>query len=191
MEVHFLEISYNTKYYKEACRLRDDILRKPLGMSLYDQNLEEEKDHIHIIGKSFEDDVIAYLQFKIIDEKSAKMQQVVVSQQHQSKGIGKELINFSEKFMSTKGLNNILLHAREPVIGFYERLGYEKFGEKFLEVTIPHYKMKKRIRIKYENTDDFHSLFSWRFFISGQNTCNRTTERMVSSSKNREKPHNR
>ena len=74
--------------------MRDDILRKPLGMSLYDQNLEEEKDHIHIIGKSFEDDVIAYLQFKIIDEKLAKMQQVVVSQQHQSKGIGKELINF-------------------------------------------------------------------------------------------------
>ena len=145
MEVHFLEISYNTKYYKEACRLRDDILRKPLGMSLYDQNLEEEKDHIHIIGKSFEDDVIAYLQFKIIDEKSAKMQQVVVSQQHQSKGIGKKLINFSENLMNTKGLNNILLHAREPVIGFYERLGYEKFGEKFLEVTIPHYKMKKRI----------------------------------------------
>ena len=111
----------------------------------YDQNLEEEKDHIHIISKSFEDDVIAYLQFKIIDEKLVKMQQVVVSQQHQSKGIGKELINFSENLMSTKGLNNILLHAREPVIGFYERLGYEKFGEKFLEVTIPHYKMKKRI----------------------------------------------
>ena len=96
-------------------------------------------------GKSFEDDVIAYLQFKIIDEKLVKMQQVVVSQQHQSKGIGKELINFSENLMNTKGLNNILLHAREPVIGFYERLGYEKFGEKFLEVTIPHYKMKKRI----------------------------------------------
>ena len=72
MEVHFLEISYNTKYYKEACRLRDDILRKPLGMSLYDQNLEEEKDHIHIIGKSLEDNIIAYLQFKIIDEKQKR-----------------------------------------------------------------------------------------------------------------------
>jgi|TARA_Y100000994_G_scaffold177273_1_gene146345 predicted GNAT family N-acyltransferase len=145
LEVHFLEISYNTKYYKEACRLRDDILRKPLGMSLYDQNLEEEKDHIHIIGKSFEDDVIAYLQFKIIDEKLAKMQQVVVSQQHQSKGIGKKLINFSENFISSIGINSILLHAREPVVGFYEKLGYAKFGEKFLEVTIPHHKMNKNL----------------------------------------------
>ena len=145
MEVHFLEISYNTKYYKEACRLRDDILRKPLGMSLYDQNLEEEKDHIHIIGKSLEDNVIAYLQFKIIDEKLAKMQQVVVLPKYQSIGVGKSLVNFSEKFISNIGIKSILLHAREPVVGFYEKLGYEKFGEKFLEVTIPHHKMNKNL----------------------------------------------
>ena len=145
MEVHFLEISYNTKYYKEACRLRDDILRKPLGMSLYDQNLEEEKDHIHIIGKSLEDNVIAYLQFKIIDEKLAKMQQVVVLPKYQSIGVGKSLVNFSEKFISNIGIYSILLHAREPVVGFYEKLGYEKFGEKFLEVTIPHHKMNKNL----------------------------------------------
>ena len=159
MEVHFLEISYNTKYYKGACRLRDDILRKPLGMSLYDQNLEEEKDHIRIIGKSFEDDGIAYLQFKIIDEKLVKMQQVVVSQQHQSKGIGKELINFSENLMNTKGLNNILLHAREPVIGFYERLGYEKFGEKFLGTPYSLQNEKKNLNLNIENTDDFIPFF--------------------------------
>ena len=145
MEVHFLEISYNTKHYKEACRLRDDILRKPLGMSLYDQNLEEEKDHIHIIGKSLEDNVIAYLQFKIIDEKLAKMQQVVVLPKYQSMGVGKSLVNFSEKFISNIGIKSILLHAREPVVGFYEKLGYEKFGEKFLEVTIPHHKMNKNL----------------------------------------------
>ena len=145
MEVHFLEISYNTKHYKEACRLRDDILRKPLGMSLYDQNLEEEKDHIHIIGKSLEDNVIAYLQFKIIDEKLAKMQQVVVLPKYQSMGVGKSLVNFSEKFISNIGIYSILLHAREPVVGFYEKLGYEKFGEKFLEVTIPHHKMNKNL----------------------------------------------
>ena len=145
MEVHFLEIFYNTKHYKEACRLRDDILRKPLGMSLYDQNLEEEKDHIHIIGKSLEDNVIAYLQFKIIDGKLAKMQQVVVLPKYQSIGVGKSLVNFSEKFISNIGIYSILLHAREPVVGFYEKLGYEKFGEKFLEVTIPHHKMNKNL----------------------------------------------
>ena len=78
MEIKFLETSFNTHYYKEACQLRDDILRKPLGMSLYDQNLEEEKDYIHIIAKSSNDEVIAYLQFRLLDDNTAKMQQVAV-----------------------------------------------------------------------------------------------------------------
>ena len=145
MEVHFLEISYNTKYYKEACRLRDDILRKPLGMSLYDQNLEEEKDHIHIIGKSSNDEVLAYLQFRLLDDNTAKMQQVAVRKKNQANGIGRRLVNHSEQFIKNIGVKFIVLHAREPVIGFYEKLGYQKIGEKFLEVTIPHYKMKKPI----------------------------------------------
>ena len=145
MEVHFLEISYNTKHYKEACRLRDDILRKPLGMSLYDQNLEEEKDHIHIIGKSSNDEVLAYLQFRLLDDNTAKMQQVAVRKKNQANGIGRRLVNHSEQFIKNIGVKFIVLHAREPVIGFYEKLGYQKIGEKFLEVTIPHYKMKKPI----------------------------------------------
>lgn len=145
MEVHFLEISYNTKYYKEACRLRDDILRKPLGMSLYDQNLEEEKDHIHIIGKSSNDEVLAYLQFRLLGDNTAKMQQVAVRKKNQANGIGRRLVNHSEQFIKNIGVKFIVLHAREPVIGFYEKLGYQKIGEKFLEVTIPHYKMKKPI----------------------------------------------
>ena len=145
MEVHFLEISYNTKYYKEACRLRDDILRKPLGMSLYDQNLDDEKDHIHIIGKSSNDEVLAYLQFRLLDDNTAKMQQVAVRKKNQANGIGRRLVNHSEQFIKNIGVKFIVLHAREPVIGFYEKLGYQKIGEKFLEVTIPHYKMKKPI----------------------------------------------
>ena len=145
MEVHFLEISHKTKYYKEACRLRDDILRKPLGLSLYDQNLEEEKDHIHIIGKSSNDEVLAYLQFRLLDDNTAKMQQVAVRKKNQANGIGRRLVNHSEQFIKNIGVKFIVLHAREPVIGFYEKLGYQKIGEKFLEVTIPHYKMKKPI----------------------------------------------
>ena len=125
--------------------MRDDILRKPLGMSLYDQNLEDEKDHIHIIGKSSNDEVLAYLQFRLLDDNTAKMQQVAVRKKNQANGIGRRLVNHSEQFIKNIGVKFIVLHAREPVIGFYEKLGYQKIGEKFLEVTIPHYKMKKPI----------------------------------------------
>jgi predicted GNAT family N-acyltransferase len=35
------------------------------------------------------------------------------------------------------------MHARINSIGFYEKMGYKKRGEEFVEVTIPHYLMEK------------------------------------------------
>ena len=145
LDTLFLKTSYDTPYYKEGCQLRDVILRKPLGMSLYDQNLEEEKDYIHIVGKSKEEKIIAYLQFKAINERTTKMQQVAVHSEYQNKGIGRMLVKFSEELAKKDSFQHIILHAREPVIGFYKCLGYNKFGERFHEVGIPHFKMEKHI----------------------------------------------
>ena len=38
------------------------------------------------------------------------------------------------------------MHARETAVPFYERLGYATVGARFEEVTIPHFKMEKRLR---------------------------------------------
>ncbi len=39
----------------------------------------------------------------------------------------------------------IYLHAQVQVVGFYEKFGFEKFGEKFQECEIWHYAMKLKI----------------------------------------------
>ena len=36
----------------------------------------------------------------------------------------------------------MVLHARQTAVPFYERLGYETYGEPFVEVTIPHIAMR-------------------------------------------------
>ena len=115
-------------------------------MSLFDQDLGEEKDFIHLIGKNEEQELIAYLQFKKIEERTLKMQQVVVAEHAQGKGIGRRLVLFSEQFAIISGFSSIILHARESVIEFYERLDYVREGERFLEVTIPHFKASKRLQ---------------------------------------------
>jgi hypothetical protein len=38
------------------------------------------------------------------------------------------------------------MHARDGAIGFYERNGYLRDGELFMEVTMPHYKLVKKIK---------------------------------------------
>lgn len=48
-----------------------------------------------------------------------------------------------EREILKRGYARIYLHAREYAVGFYEKLGYECFGEPFTEVGIPHRHMQK------------------------------------------------
>jgi len=47
-------IDHGSKEYNQMVKLRDDILRKPLGLGFTPEELDEEKDHM-LIG-AFEDE---------------------------------------------------------------------------------------------------------------------------------------
>jgi hypothetical protein len=58
MEVDFKLIAHGSEEWKIAVRLREEILRKPLGSFFTDEELEEEKKHLHIVG-FLEDELVA------------------------------------------------------------------------------------------------------------------------------------
>ena len=41
-------IAYGSEDYDQALALRDRLLRKPLGLSLYDEDLSDEKNNYHL-----------------------------------------------------------------------------------------------------------------------------------------------
>ncbi len=84
-----------------------------------------------------------YLQFKPVDGKVIKMQQVVVAAHLQGQGIGRALVHFSEEHVRSLGYTEVTLHAREVVMSFYEALGYRQEGDVFMEVSLPHFKHRK------------------------------------------------
>ncbi len=43
------------------------------------------------------------------------------------------------------GYKKITMHARLTAIGFYKKLGYKTHGTEFLELSIPHYMMEKKL----------------------------------------------
>ena len=43
------QIEWNSEAYKKALELRDKVLRQPLGMSIYDDPLEAEKDRKSVV----------------------------------------------------------------------------------------------------------------------------------------------
>ena len=73
------------------------------------------------------------------------MRQVAVDESYQSKGIGRALVEYCEQVARDEQFTEIILHARETAVAFYLKLGYEVYGEPFIEVGIPHRNMRKFI----------------------------------------------
>ncbi len=135
-------IDHGSKEYQQMVNLRNDILRKPLGLSFSPDELDKEKDEI-LIG-AFEDEKMLGCCMLIKESPSVvRLRQMAVLNNLQGKGIGRALMQFAENIARDRGFRKITMHARKSAIGFYEKLGYHVTGDEFQEVTIPHFTMEK------------------------------------------------
>jgi ribosomal protein S18 acetylase RimI-like enzyme len=137
-------IDHGTPEYRQMIKLRDDLLRKPLGLIFTPEELEKEKDNMLIAA--FEDERILGC-CMLVEEKpdTVRLRQMAVLNDLQGKGIGRALTNFAENLARDRGYKKIQMHARKNVIGFYERMDYKVISDEFTEITIPHYKMEKKL----------------------------------------------
>lgn len=138
------QIDHGTKEYQQMVMLRNEILRQPLGLTLSPEELAKEKEDI-LIGAFEEDEMLACCMLTKDEKDSLRLRQIAVQNNLQGKGIGVSLMNFAELLARDKGYKKLVMHARETVVGFFEKLGYKVVGDKFTEVTIPHVIMEKKL----------------------------------------------
>lgn len=137
-------IAYGSEEYEQALALRDQLLRKPLGLSLYDEDLSDEKNDYHLgIFTGAELDAVLVLIPK--DSTTLQMRQVAVRENRQGQHLGARLIAFAESFAATQGFTRIVLNARQTAEAFYHKQGYTTVSEPFLELGIGHVRMEKSI----------------------------------------------
>lgn len=139
------EIEHGSKEYKQMVQLRYEILRKPLGLTFTDEELAKEKNDI-LIGVFEEDKMLACCMLTRFNNDSVRLRQMAVHKNLQGKGIGASLMNFAENLARDRGFKNLVMHARKVAVGFYEKQGYKISGDEFIEVSIPHYLMQKRLK---------------------------------------------
>ena len=137
-------IDHGSGDYRQMVNLRLLLLRKPLGLSFEQEELDNEKDDI-LIGCFDDDKLEGCCLLTKVDAKTLRLRQMAVVSGLQGKGIGKVLTQFAENIARDRGYKKIMMHARKTAIGFYEKLGYKKSGDEFKEVTIPHYVMEKEL----------------------------------------------
>jgi GNAT superfamily N-acetyltransferase len=138
------QIDYGTPEYQQMVKLREDILRKPLGMQLLPAELEHEKGDI-LLGAFDEDRILACCILTPVGKDTLRLRQMAVQNNLQGKGIGASIMSFAEDVARDKGYKNLMMHARNTAIGFYEKLGYKVTGDEFTEVNLPHHVMEKRL----------------------------------------------
>jgi predicted GNAT family N-acyltransferase len=137
-------IDHGTKEYLQMVNLRNEILRKPLGLGFDKNDLEQEKEDI-LMG-AFEDErLLGCCLMTRMDATTIRLRQMAVPNNMQGKGIGRALMIFAENIARDLGYRKLCMHARTTAVGFYQKLGYNINGEEFMEVTIPHYVMEKSL----------------------------------------------
>jgi len=137
-------IDYGTHEYRQMVKMRDEILRKPLGLKFSEAELEQERNNMFI--GAFEDDQM--LGCCMIVENSpdkAQLRQMAVLNNLQGKGIGRALIVFAENLARDHGYRTMCMHARKNTVPFFEKMGYKTTSDEFIKLTIPHFEMEKEL----------------------------------------------
>ena len=137
-------LDHGSREYKQMVDLRYHLLRKPLGLSFTEEDIQNEKNYIHI--GCFDDGRMEGCCMLVpLDKSTVQLRQMAVTSGLQGKGIGRVLMQFAENISRDRGYKKLIMHARKTAAGFYEKLGYLKTGEEFAEVTIPHFMMEKTL----------------------------------------------
>ena len=139
------QIDHGTKEYKQMVELRNEILRKPLGLTFDPKELDREKHDI-LIAALEEDKMLGCCLLTKVDNQCVRLRQMAVQNNLQGKGIGAAMMNYAENVARDAGYHKIIMHARKTTIPFFEKLGYKITGNEFVEITIPHFIMEKKLR---------------------------------------------
>ena len=143
--VLIFEAPLGSELYAQALRLREAILRKPLGLTVTHEELFDDAMRQHFCAVSY-GAVVGTVSLRPLDETTLHLKQMAVAEARRQERIGAQLLAHAEGWAAEAGFRLMVLHARIGAEGFYLRLGYALEGEPFEENTIPHIRMVKWLR---------------------------------------------
>lgn len=153
MTINIKTILYNSAAHKQMIDLRNDILRKPLGLSFTPADFQKEQQNI-LIGAFEVNKIVGCCVLTKVNERTIQLRQMAVNNEFQGKGVGKQIVQYAEKIAQEEKYETIMMHARSVAVSFYKKLGYVIEGNEFTEVSIPHFMMKKNLKSCVKDYDN-------------------------------------
>lgn len=132
----------NNELFQQAREIRDVVFIQEQQVEEQDEFDEFEDGSEHFL-MSLNDKAIGTARWRVVGDK-VKLERFAVLKEFRGKQHGEELL----KAVINSGQNENLemyLHAQLKAIPFYERQGFKKVGDLFVECKIEHYKMVREV----------------------------------------------
>jgi predicted N-acetyltransferase YhbS len=142
--MEFAFITPEDARYADELELRFRVLREPIGQPRTAVAFPFEKESLHLIAVD-DGRVIGCVLFHPEGEHTGRLFQMAVASGLQKGGVGTKLVRRLEEEVRGRGFGEVILHARQTAVPFYERLGYACFGEPYTEVGLPHRHMRRDV----------------------------------------------
>lgn len=135
----------NNEEWEAYYDLRYRVLRKPLDRPRGSERNEDDAKNRHFaLFKDAKLTAIARLDQP--SENTAQVRFVAVETSSQRKGHGTKLMQFMEEQAKARGDTEMMLHARDYAIRFYQKQDYELVGKSYLLFgKLQHFLMKKAL----------------------------------------------
>ncbi len=74
-------------------------------------------------------------------EKQYKLERIAVLEEFRGLGIGAKIVETMLNFCKSEKNLSVYLHSQKYAVPYYQKFGFQEFGEQFYEANIPHRKM--------------------------------------------------
>lgn len=139
----FVKVAATDAEITECLRIRHDVFVVEQRVPAHMERDEHDRAAIHFLAVEGGEAVGAARALLKDEGASAKIGCVAVAAKHRGRGVGKMLILAAESAREFDQSAKFLLDSQVHAMRFYERLGYEAFGEAFLDAGIAHRHMAK------------------------------------------------
>ena len=117
---------------------------------IIEQNVPEELEWdgldaqcLHLIAMDSQGQAIACARLLA----SGHIGRMAVLSEWRGRGVGAALLRMLLDIAPRQSHTEVFLNAQTYAVGFYEKYGFERLGDEFLDAGIPHFKMRCRLKI--------------------------------------------
>jgi len=132
--------------------LRKEVLRPnlPIEESMYPTDFEEGTFHV---GAFMDEELVSIVSFNLDQsqyfegKEQYRLRGMATKEAYRGQSIGAQLVEFGIEELIDRKVDVVWCNARSTALRFYEKLGFEKYGDEFELPNIgPHFVYAKKIR---------------------------------------------